>query len=249
MDNNNSLQKTLEKKAVQYLKKPFTLLEFHDCPVDPDCFVVKGTIPYYGQKVHVEVIVKKEYLNPIYWSITDQEIILNLVPVGEIYLGKNICVSDPCYDRDKWGLKKIHNVKEGTWNVSVFREEIDNFGERVYALELAYAQIDSQELSQLQWVKYGLLGVDSCQMSVFDDLYYRRKNGSENEFKQDQEFADAFYKACCSLSTNGNGIGIYYENGNAVGVVCESGCGCGLYPLQVKMLNGKIMAIQINFIP
>lgn len=249
MDTNNSLHKTLEKKAAEYLKKPFTLLEFYDCPVDAECFVLKGTIPYYDQNVHVEVTVKKEYLNPIYWLITDQDIILNLVPVGEVYLGKDICVSDPSYDRGKWGTKKIQNVKQGAWNVLVCREEIDSFGERVYALELRYAQIDSQELSELQWADYGLLGVDSGQMSVFDDLYYRRKNGSENEFKQDQELADAFYKACCSLSTNANGVGLYYENGNAVGVVCESGCGCGVYPLQVKMLNGKIVAIQINFMP
>lgn len=242
MEINNALKNTLKTKASDYLKTPFSFTDCVSNPEDPSGYVVYGTIKKYGKKVHVQVEFKRKGLIPIYWRIMDNEVVLEATTLGKVRLGQNVCVSDPCYDRTVWCMTQLHNVKCGTWDAEVCKGCIDSFGERIYVLSL-YHQSCVHNKNNLLWIDYGTLGVDSGQMSVVDDRYYRRGEDSVDS----PDAAEAFYTTCCNITLSDFGAGLYCVNDQAVGVVTSSGCGDGVYSLQVAIENEEIVAIQINF--
>jgi len=242
---NDTLRKTLEEKATEYLNTKFTLTEFAEDSNHPDQYKVHGTILRYDVPVNVEVTFVKDGLEPRYWLITDESITMLSRYIGAIKLSKDVCVTDPCYNRDVWCMTQLNNVKPGLWDVHASIDEIDFWGKRTYILELFHRDSIREQIKELSWKECAELGVDSGQMSVFDDAYYRRKNGSEADFEADESVRDSFYDTCCNLSQNY--VGIYRAGNRAVGVVCSSGCGDGSYPLEVKEIDGKIVAMKISF--
>lgn len=242
---NDTLSKTLEKKATDYLNTRFTLKEYKEDPAHPNRYLAYGTILRYDAPANVEVSFLKDGPEPRYWMITDENITIPATHIGTINLSRNVCVTDPCYNRDVWCMTQLDNVKPGLWDVYTATDEIDCWGERTYILELNHCDLTREMIKEQRWIERASLGVDSGQMSVFDDEYYRRKNGSEAEFEADKLYSKRFYDACCTLSRNYGGI--YYIDNKAVGVVCSSGCGDGSYPLEIKEIDNKIVAMKINF--
>lgn len=242
----SGIHDVLEKKATSYLKTDFKLKEYRENPSPhwPDQYLVVGQVMRYGEPVTVEVMVEKKDLKPWYWKILDANITLQTEHIGQIQLGKKVCVTDPCYTRDVWCMTTLDDVKPGTWDVHACIDAIDAWGKRTYVLELCHQDFTEQAIGA-RWVEVGELGVDSGQMSVFDDAHYRRKNGSEEEFEKDIALENYFYNKCCDLSEDL--AGIYYDEDKPVGAVCASGCGDGVYPLSVKKINGEIVAMNINF--
>lgn len=247
MNKNKVISKNLETKASDFLNSTFTLVDYTEDADYPNQYAVRGIIQRYGKPANVLVHFEKKELRPVYWSITDDTITLPTKRIGRMELGKDVCVSDPCYDRDVWCMTQLHNVKPGAWDVEAGIGEIDSWGERVYVLTLYHHSIPMQQRNKLEWSEYGSLGVDSGQMSVFDDHYYRRKNGSVEEFESDKDYAEAFYDNCCGITLGNDGVGLYYADHKAVGVVSSSGCGDGAYPMDVAIQNDEIVAIRIDF--
>jgi len=242
---NDTLHKILEEKATEYLNTKFTLTEIAEDPDHPDQYEAQGTILRYDASVNVEVTFTKDGLEPRYWMIADESITMPSKHIGTIRLSKDVCVTDPCYNRDVWCMAQLDNVNPGLWDVYASIDEIDCWGKRTYILELFHRDSTREQTKELSWKERAELGVDSGQMSVFDDAYYRLKNGSEADFEADKSVRDRFYDICCNLSQNY--AGIYCAGNRAVGVVCSSGCGDGSYPLEVKEIDDKIVAMKISF--
>lgn len=250
--NKDSLSKILEKKVTGYLGTPFTMVNYGDDPDDVYSYAVQGTILRYGVAVNVKVTFNKIECEPTYWEITDKKITMLSYHIGTIALGKDVCVSDPCYDRGVWCMTQLHNVKSGLWHVHISIDEIDSWGKRLYILELNHRDmIDFKNESE--WERQAELGVDSGTMSVIDDVYYRRKNGSVEEFEADEKVKGRFSDKCTALTYGPVGThstrfaGIYRINNRPVGVICSSGCGDGSYPLDVIEVDERIVAMRINF--
>lgn len=250
--NKDALHEILEKKAAGYLNTPFKLVSYGDDPDFKDKYAAHGTILRRGTTVNVAVTFTKADFEPTYWRITDDRIAMPSHRLGVITLGKDVCVTDPCYDRSVWCMTQLHNVKPGLWCVRASIDEIDSWGKRLYVLELAHRDSTSQE-DGFMWKEHSELGVDSGMMSVIDDVYYRRKNGSAEEFEADETAKDRFSDECSSLTYGFVGnrhtryAGIYRAGNKAVGVICSSGCGDGAYPLDVVEADGEIVAMRINF--
>jgi hypothetical protein len=69
--------------------------------------------------------------------------------------------------------------------VNVCIDTIDCWGERCYILELEHRRVSLP--NEPNWEERFRLGVDSGTMSVIDDAYYRRKNGSSEDFESDEK--------------------------------------------------------------
>ena len=241
-----NLNQQVQDAASAYIGSTFTLVKYADNPENVERSTAKGTIQHHDSTVNVDVEFEKDTLQPRYWMITDDSIAMPLSYVGIIHLSEKVCVTDPCYERGTWCATELDNVLPGLWDVNVCIDEIDCWGKRTYILELSHHDVSSEKLDQLRWIDRSSLGVDSGQMSVFDDAHYRRKDGSAEAFEADQAYMDAFYDHCCNLSWNY--VGIYHADEAAVGVVCSSGCGDGSYPLTVKEIDFKIVAMKISFV-
>lgn len=244
----SKLREELQAKGTDFLGTPFSLTSYCEDPDNHSRYKVTGVIQQYGQPANIEISFTKADLQPTYWRITDEAVILPCEYFGTIELGKDVCVTDPCYARDVRCMTFLHNVLIGKWDVFISKGAIDSFGERVYVLELRNHMCSQSFLNSLNWEKQSDLGVDSGRMSVFDDRYYRRKSGSEELFNKDPAFQEAFDNLCRDLTLNEEQAGICCAGKKPVGIVCSSGIGDGCYPLEVKKSFGIIVAMQIRFL-
>ena len=240
-----NLKPILQDRITEYLGKPFTIKGSCEAEFNPkENYDVIGVMERYGSLVNVRVSVKKDGDMPEYWNITDEDITLKSRYIGEIVFTNNVCVSDPCYDRDTWCMTVLKNVKPGKWEVRASIDTIDTWGERCYVLELFHRTVNQDD--NLDWKDRFSLGVDSGTMSVIDDAFYRRKNGSVEDFESDESAQEHFTNKCYDL-TDDDRIGLFTYGSQKVGVVCSSGCGDGCYPLYVVEKDGEIVAMRINF--
>ena len=94
----------------------------------------------------------------------------------KIQLGKEVYLTDPCYDTTTWCQQLLENVKEGNWLIDYEYNEYEDGMEQEVILSLAhedyglaifndfYDKIKSSEV----------LGVDSGTIGVFDKEYYNK---------------------------------------------------------------------------
>lgn len=237
----------LEKKAQEFVNKDITARVCGTDIQDPTKVLLYADMSRMGETAHIEVTFSKkgkEY-TPKYWSIKNQQIPMPMQMVGKITLGKDVCVSDPCYDRKVWCMTQLHNVKTGRWNVWASVDELDSWGKRTYLLILKHENVTAEEESKFIWEDCATLGVDSGTMSVIDDTYYRRKNGSAEAFEADDSAKEEFSDLC--LSIHNQYVGLFRTDNVAVGVICSSGIGDGAYPLRVVKKDGEIIAMEVSF--
>jgi len=240
-----NLKPVLQERITEFLGKPFSITDSCETEYNQtEYYDVIGLMERYDTTVNVRVSIKKDGDIPMCWKITDETIILSSRYIGEIILSKNLCVSDPCYDRDTWCMTVLKNVKPGRWDVRASIDTIDTWGERCYVLELFHRSV--KQTANLDWKDHFELGVDSGTMSVIDDAFYRRTNGSVEEFESDETAQDCFTDKCYQL-TDDNRVGLFTYGNQKVGVVCSSGVGDGCYPLYVVEKDGEIVAMKISF--
>ena len=101
---------------------------------------------------------------------------------------------------------------------------------------------------------FGDFGVDSGQAGVFDAASYRddaavagmKLPKLREPFKLLGEHSDgdAWYEAMCNFTLDNDGWGAY-----DAGAVSSSGWGDGMYPVYGAEEDGKIVALQLSFIP
>jgi len=236
-------QKIIKRNVNAFVPAPLTKIQITD-PGESH-YIATGKMKRFGNLVDVEVSVKKETLDPVYWSILDDFIMFDMQNMGEITLNSAVVVSDPIYARDVWCRTTLTNVRPGQWEIVVALDKIDSWGKRLYILELWHKGTPRPESPD--WVERFNLGVDSAKMSVFDDAHYRRKNGSIEEYEADNEAKELFNNKCYELTDNNDRCGVFTHDGNAVGFVCSSGIGDGSYLLRTIEQDGETIAMMINF--
>jgi major membrane immunogen (membrane-anchored lipoprotein) len=145
----------------------------------------------------------------------------------------------------------LKNVKPGRWEVRYCKNDDEAF----YRLELLHRSTMKNENldwvvwfeEDAEWKAHSKLIVDAGKMSVISDTYYRRKNGSIEEFESDEVSVDTFTEKCSKL-TYYEDAGLIRHNNKKVGVVCSTGIGDGRFLLEIVEKDSEIIAMKIDFI-
>lgn len=157
----------------------------------------------------------------------------------KIQLGKEVYLTDPCYDTTTWCQQLLENVKEGNWLVDYEYNEYEDGMEQEVILSLAhedyglaifndfYDEIKSSEV----------LGVDSGTIGVFDKEYY-------NKYHYENSIDDNWYdKNICDF-TNTLRRGANITDNKGVWVNTSYGDGSFIADLYIK--DGKVYGIEIK---
>ena len=168
----------------------------------------------------------------------------NEMPVGNLELGNNVRVSDPCYSPDTWCSNVVCGFKPGTYHAYVQKEDEEN---RVAELIVYHEDYDTDEKkSNMFWRDYCIdVAVDSGQAGFFDETYYVTAKAQEEKVSAGMP-ETGFYRDCCNITLADDPYGIL---NNQKGVVSESGYGDGCYTMYAaKDSDGYIIAAKISFI-
>ena len=167
-----------------------------------------------------------------------------------INLGSEVYVTDPCYSVPTWCQLKFDNVLPGKWVATMIYDELGGSNRNA---ELILIHQDYQN-KKLVYDWFGDFGVDSGQAGIFDAASYRSdaevagmklpKLGSAFVLPGDRTDGDSWYESICHFTLAEDGWGSY-----DTGVVSSSGWGDGMYPVYGAEEDGKIVALQLSFIP
>lgn len=116
--------------------------------------------------------------------------------VGEIILGKQVRISDPCYDMKTWCAGTLENVLQGKYKCFSQKVDTRDWGIRVASIEVRhenYLNIEPTELQQID------VGVDSGQAGIYDLDYFIAN-------KKDKHREDKWYHRVCDKT------GGYFDN-------------------------------------
>lgn len=161
---------------------------------------------------------------------------------GDIMLGAEVVVSDPCYGLGTWCQGVINNVAPGTYqcNVEYYNDAL--WGTRVSAIEVINESYYFNEIDYLE-VNFEV-GVDSGQAGIFDYSYYEENHKKNNNGRVLNE---NWYDRVCSLTNTNNKL-----TGNTIdglGFVSSSGYGDGSYYCYVAHdIDENVIAIRVEFI-
>ena len=94
----------------------------------------------------------------------------------EIYLSKEVYLTDTCYDITTWCQDLLKNVKEGKWLVDYEYNKYDDDMEQEVILSLAHEDYGMAIFNDFyDEVKNScILGVDSGTIGVFNKDYYEK---------------------------------------------------------------------------
>lgn len=155
---------------------------------------------------------------------------------GRIKLGTEVRVSDPCYSMNVWCAGTISNIKQGIYNCYVTFVDKGEWGVRVSAIELWHQNFDNSSIERPMDKVDFEVGVDSGQAGIFDLNYYIKNHPISNEW-YDKVRKCTFSKGKLDANTMDNKC-----------FVSSSGYGDGGYDCYTAQVNGKIVAIKIEFI-
>jgi len=174
------------------------------------------------------------------------------VETGKVY------VSDPCYEKSQGkttnrSLGIALPAVNGIWRSSATIHKTEG---RVSVLT---AKSQESRMGGV-WTEVFEAGVDSGQMSIFDEKFYRVKSEGQGKLsptwkymatgkhENEKDGGGVFYGACCTL-TCGEDNGATSQAGVLEhGAVSSTGWGDGSYPVFVKKNKaGKVVAVKVKF--
>lgn len=186
----------------------------------------------------------------------------------KITLGKEVMVSDPCYEVPTWCQIKVYDVLPGKYATDIKRIDHEDWGNRIAYLAAVHEDYVDTDF---KWrVHPGEVGVDSGQAGIFSMETYRDDNISDEIGLGDGDISffnqppwdtmskdlenggERWYRTMCSRTLGKKQWGTY----NVVprnstepfgGVVSSSGLGDGSYTLYVAKVKGKVMAFCIDY--
>lgn len=161
--------------------------------------------------------------------------------IGNIILGKNVTISDPCYISELvLSSISIKNVYEGLFQCYVKTAVYGAWGKRVHQM----VAINKDYINQVRADHYELLGfvsVDSGTMCISDTDYYDAHHSEELD-------EDWYNKSVCDMFKDDDDD----VSTNLVGGRCfisESGIGDGGYECYgAYNEDGKLVALKIVFL-
>ena len=176
------------------------------------------------------------------------------VETGKVY------VSDPCYEKSEGkttsrSLGVALPAVNGIWESTVAVHKTEG---RVSILTAKARTVRNSESGA--WTEVFEAGVDSGQMSIFDEKFYRAKSEGEGKMsptwegmatskhENEKDGGGTFYGACCTL-TCGEDNGRTSQAGVLEhGAVSSTGYGDGCYPVFVKKNKaGEVVAVKVKF--
>ena len=114
---------------------------------------------------------------------------------GDIVLGTEVIVSDPCYGLGTWCQGVVKNVAPGTYQCNVEYYEDVLWGTRVSAIEVIR---DNYYYSELDYKEENFeVGVDSGQAGIFDYNYYKLYHKECNNI---DHVNDNWYDRICNFT-------------------------------------------------
>ena len=156
--------------------------------------------------------------------------------MNEITLGKEVYLTDPCYDTSTWCQALLTNVKAGKWVIDYEYNEFEDGMEQQIILSLAHEDYGLAIFEDYydEVKESAILGVDSGTLGIFDKEYYEKYH-EENKIDED------WY--------NKNICGEYLRRGANItdgkGVWCNTAYGDGEYVADLYIKDGKVYGIEI----
>lgn len=162
--------------------------------------------------------------------------------LGQIQLGKEVVVSDPCYSVPTWCQAILKDVKPGTYNVEWYEAFEDRWDGHM--LVVSHVSVPKSVFPETTMTDV-TLGIDSGQVGIYDSLYYKDDEIMERFEAEGIDYFDMiepkeWYGYACTL----------YEAKLLLdtGVTSPSGYGDGTAELLVSFNNdGDIVRIGVNF--
>jgi len=169
----------------------------------------------------------------------------------EVYLGSfksdsgKLMVSDPCYERNVWCQGIIDNSATGDWKAYVYHSDEGDWGIRCAALLAIHSSVSSPSDTLIFQPCDFVVGVDSGQAGIFDELAYRNDDMIDADRQPINTYGESkFYNLCCDLTVTKLGAGVLSS-----GTVSCSGYGDGGYDCFVaKNQEGQIIAVKVIFL-
>lgn len=156
----------------------------------------------------------------------------------EIYLSKEVYLTDPCYDITTWCQDLLKNVKEGKWLVDYEYNEYKDGTKQEVILSLAHEDYGMTIFNDFydKIEDSCVLGVDSGTIGVFNKNYYEKyhfKNDIDNNW---------YEKNICS---NANSLIRGANITDNEGVWVNTSYGDGEYSANLYIKDGEICGIEI----
>lgn len=93
------------------------------------------------------------------------------------------------------------------------------------------------------WQRAGSVAVDSGQMMLCDPCYIKSDFESDVDAKPGMNYAGA-----CKTTLSGRGFGNFGPGKfREAAFVCGSGYGDGVYPVEVRVENGRVVELRVRF--
>jgi len=166
--------------------------------------------------------------------------------IGEFKIVSGIArVSDPCYKKDTWCNGTL-KVKNGTWMTNIVMFDEGDWGDRVGYLIVRHKDYSVNEDScGLEGVDFEV-GVDSGQVGVFDDSFFKDDESVKGLKRMDDRIIcedEPFYSMCCDRTLHDGQAGVI-----PYGAISSSGYGDGRYDCHIKKnKKGEVIAIIVDF--
>lgn len=155
-----------------------------------------------------------------------------------IKLGKEVYLTDPCYDITTWCQQLLKKVKSGNWVVDYEYNEFEDGMKQQVILSMAHEDYGMTIFNDYdEVVDSASLGVDSGTIGIFDKDYYEKYHF---ENKIDEDWYDK--NICDFTKTLRRGANITDDNG----VWVNTSCGDGEYVAELYMKDGEICGIEIT---
>ena len=154
-----------------------------------------------------------------------------------IKLGKEVYLTDPCYDITTWCQQLLKKVKSGNWVVDYEYNEFEDGMEQQVILSVAHEDYGMTIFNDYdEVVDSVVLGVDSGTIGIFDKKYYE-------DYHYENKINDEWYdKNICDFSnTLRRGTNITDNKG----VWVNTSYGDGEYYATLYIRDEKICGIEI----
>ena len=105
--------------------------------------------------------------------------------LGEIELGNEVYVSDPCYKIGTWCQKLLSGLKAGKYQGFMYKKDFGSLGIRVTDLWIAHENYVKNFPRTL--VEDASIGVDSGGAGIYDKAYYEKYHKEGKDIDDDPE--------------------------------------------------------------
>ena len=157
--------------------------------------------------------------------------------LGDIELGTEAVVSDPCYDNSVWCMGTVTDVLPGTYKCYMSEKDTGDWGHRIAKLH-AIHESEYRQGNELTGI---VVGVDSGQAGIYDKAYF-------DTTRHDEEW---YHRACDATYHRNPKEGEHALTGDVLDGKCtvsSSGYGDGSYKCLVrKNEDGKVVSITLDF--